>query len=213
MDSKPSTAAAAGLMLCHDCRKLCPKTHPPKGFDAICPRCGSVLHSRKPNSIHRTWALVITAFILYIPANLYPIMTVVHLGHGSPATIMEGVKLLFAEGMVGIALVVFFASVAVPMMKLFGLVLLLLAVQFRWKIRPREQTRLYRAVECIGRWSMLDIFVIAILVALVKLGSVAEITAGPAATSFGAVVVVTMFAAESFDPRLIWDTHEEMQND
>ena len=171
-----------------------------------------MLHSRKPNSIHRTWALVITAFILYIPANVYPIMTVIHFGHGSPATIMKGVKILFAEGMIGIALIVFVASVAVPMMKLLGLILLLLAVQFRWKIGPREQTRLYRAVECIGRWSMLDIFVIAILVALVKLGSVAEITAGPAATSFGAVVVVTMFAAESFDPRLIWDTYEEMQN-
>jgi len=213
MEQRPKMAIDAGLVACHECGKLHHTGRQKKGHEAVCSRCGCALHGRKPNSVARTWALVIAAIILYIPANVYPIMTVIHFGHGNPATIMGGVKVLFAGGMYGIAFLVFFASVVVPGMKLLGLMVLLLSVQLGWSILPGDLTRLYRVVESVGRWSMLDIYVIAVLVALVKLGSVAEITAGPAATSFAAVVVVTIFAAESFDPRLIWDAQKERPRD
>lgn len=209
MEPRPQMAIDAGLVACHECGKLHQTERLKEGYDPVCSRCGCPLHGRKPNSVARTWALVIAAIILYIPANVYPIMTVIHFGHGSPATIMGGVKVLFAGGMYGIAILVFFASVVVPGLKLLGLIGLLLSVQLGSSILPSDLTRFYRVVESVGRWSMLDIYVIAVLVALVKLGSVAEITAGPAATSFAAVVVVTMSAAESFDPRLIWDAQKE----
>lgn len=148
------------------------------------------------------------AFILYIPANALPIMTIVSLGAGEPDTILSGVITLIAAGMWPLALLVFFASIVVPMLKLFVLIYLLLSVQFKSRWRPRDRTALYRLTEAVGRWSMLDIFVIAILVALVKFGSIATIETGAGASAFASVVVITMFAAMSFDPRLIWDVIE-----
>jgi len=213
MKARVRMATEAGLVLCEECGKVLSFVSSPAGHNVFCPRCRARLHRRKPNSLSRTWALVIAALIMYVPANVYPIMTVIRFGRGSPSTIVQGVKILFAEGMYGIALLVFFASVVVPLMKLFGLMFLLLSVRYRWDIPPLDRTRLYRVLDSVGRWSMLDIFVIAILVALVRLGSVAEITAGPAATSFAAVVVITMLAAESFDPRLIWDAQGETGNE
>ena len=135
-------------------------------------------------------------------------MTVTMSGRGEPDTILSGVKELLLGGMWPLALLVFFASITVPVLKLLVLTYLLLSVQFKSRWRPRERTILYRLTESIGRWSMIDIFVIAILVALVKLGSLATIDAGPGAVAFGGVVVTTMFAAMSFDPRLIWDALE-----
>ena len=195
-------------MLCHDCHKLVQVDAVSKNEKVACPLCGASVHPRKPNSLTRTWALVITGLILFIPANVYPIMTIQHFGQGSPHTIMSGVIELFEAKMYAIGFLVFFASIAVPLMKLVGLIFLLLSVQLKWRIKLREQTIAYRIIEGIGRWSMLDMFVIALLVALVKLGSVATITAGIGATAFAGVVVVTMFAAMSFDPRLIWDNHQ-----
>jgi paraquat-inducible protein A len=199
-----NTAARQGYLVCHIChlpsRPLAP--HP------CCPRCGAALHARKPNSLARTWALTLTAYILYIPANLLPVMTVTMSGRGEPDTIMSGVKELALGGMWPLALLVFFASVTVPVLKLLVLTYLLLSVQFKSHWRPRERTVLYRITEAVGRWSMIDIFVIAILVAIVKLGALATIEAGAGAVAFGGVVVVTMFAAMSFDPRLIWDALE-----
>jgi paraquat-inducible protein A len=155
--------------------------------------------------VTRAWALIATALILYFPANIYPVMKLNFAGAKQGATILEGVKELLFGGMWPLALLVFFASVTVPMLKLGGLGFLLVSVQRHSKWRPRERTKIYRIVDAIGRWSMLDIFVLAILVALVRFGSLATITPGTGAISFAAVVVTTMIAAESFDPRQIWD--------
>ncbi len=203
------TAARLGLMSCHACHQL--SRIPPllSEGEAICPRCEAHLHLRKPNSLSRTWALLIAAYILYIPANLLPVMTVISFGKGEADTILSGVKELIHAGMLPIALLVFFASITVPVLKLLALTFLLLSVQYKSQWRPRERTKLYRMTEVVGRWSMIDIFMISILIALVKLDAVATIEPGPGAISFAAVVILTMLAAMSFDPRLIWDSIEE----
>ena len=200
------TARNAGLISCHSCHLLCQKTKQPSHMR--CPRCGASLHDRKPNSIARTWALVLAAFIFYIPANVLPITIVISLGKAQADTIMSGVIYFLHTGMWPIALIIFLASVFIPLLKLLVLVFLLISVQRKTNWRQQDRTRLYRFVEVIGRWSMVDIFVVTILVALVHLGGLATIHAGPGALFFGAVVVITIFAAMSFDPRLIWDTEE-----
>lgn len=209
MKSLPRTATGAGLIVCHACHLAVRARPVPAHGHARCPRCGAALHRRKPNSLSRTWALTLTAYILYIPANLLPVMTVVISGRGAPDTILSGVKELIEGGMWPLALVVFFASITVPVLKLLVLTYLLISVQRKSHRRPRERTVLYRLTEGIGRWSMIDVFVISILVALVKLGTLATIEAGAGALAFCGVVVVTMFAAMSFDPRLIWDALEQ----
>jgi paraquat-inducible protein A len=208
MKGVPGTALAAGCWLCHDCA-LASRVPAGAGHGARCPRCGASLHPRKPRSLERTWALVIAAALCYLPANLLPIMTVTSLGKAQSDTIMSGVTYLLHHGMWPLALVIFVASVFVPMLKLAILVLLLVSVRRGSRWRPVERTRLYRITEAIGRWSMVDIFVVTILVALVRLGALATIEARAGAVFFGAVVVLTMLAAESFDPRLIWDRSEE----
>jgi paraquat-inducible protein A len=152
---------------------------------------------------------VLAALILYLPANLLPITVTTALGTRQADTILSGVIYFMQTGSWEIASVIFIASVFVPLAKLVILILLLVSVRFRWRWRPRDRTVLYRLTELVGRWSMVDIYVVTILVALVRLGAVATIEAGPAAVYFAAVVVLTMFAAESFDPRLIWDALEE----
>ncbi len=207
--TKQLTAKKANLVLCHDCQKLLRYPDVPNRKSLQCPRCRSTVHQRKPESLSRTWALVISGFIFLIPANLLPIMTFTMKGSGEPSTIIDGVLMMVHHHMVPIALIVFIASIAVPFLKLTGLAILLLSVQFNWNTSKRQRTVMYRLIETIGRWSMLDVFVIAVLGALVELGILAEIKAGPAATFFCLSVVVTMFAAESFDTRLIWDKSEE----
>ena len=205
------TARKAGLIACSVCHLLCPAAPPERTAGAAkCPRCGAALHSRKPDSIARTWALVIAACIFYIPANVLPMTTVTSLGMVQSDTIMSGVIYFIQSGSWPIALVIFIASIFVPLVKLFILGYLLVSVQFRSHFRPKDRTRLYLITEAVGRWSMLDIFVVTILVALVNLGALATIQAGPAALHFAAVVVITMVAAMSFDPRLIWDAKEKM---
>ena len=206
MNRELTTAQAAGLISCHSCHLLCQSTQ--RSGDRVCPRCGGALHGRKPNSIARTWALVLAAFIFYIPANVLPITTVISLGKAQSDTIMSGVIYFIHSGMWPIALVIFLASVFIPLLKLLLLIFLLISVQRKSTWRQQDRTWLYRIVEVIGRWSMVDIFVVTILVALVHLGGLATIHAGPGAVFFGAVVVITMFAAMSFDPRLIWDPEE-----
>jgi paraquat-inducible protein A len=166
------------------------------------------MHQRKPNSIARTWALVLAALILYIPANAFPVMTTTYVGKSQSDTILSGVQYLIESGMWPLAAIVFFASVTVPVVKLVVLSYLLLSIQYRSHWRPKDRTRLYRLTELVGRWSMVDIFVVAILVALVRIGNFATIEPGIGATAFGAVVVLTMFAAMTFDPRIIWDRVE-----
>lgn len=205
------TARKAGLVACSVCHLLCPAAPRERAAKAAkCPRCGAALHSRKPDSITRTWALVIAACIFYIPANLLPMTIVTSLGQAQSDTIMSGVIYFVQSGSWPIALIIFIASVFVPLLKLFILAYLLISVQRRSHFRPKDRTRLYLITEAVGRWSMLDIFVVTILVALVNLGALATIQAGPAALHFAAVVVITMVAAMSFDPRLIWDAKEKM---
>lgn len=207
MNEHPATARQLGLVNCHDCRLLIETPH--AHADLRCPRCGARLHLRKPNSLARTWALVCAAIILYIPANVLPITITSALGSKQTDTIISGVIYFMQSGSWEIAMVIFIASVFVPFAKLCILIFLVLSVRFRSFWRPKDRTTLYRLTELVGRWSMVDIYVVTILVALVKLGAIATIEAGPAAVYFAAVVVITMFAAESFDPRLIWDVIEE----
>jgi paraquat-inducible protein A len=201
---QPLTARQMGLIRCHTCGKLAFDVGH-DGYEEHCPRCRAHMHMRATNSLSRTWALLITAAILYVPANILPIMTVTYFGSGKPDTIMSGVITLLQLGSYPVATVIFIASILVPVLKMVALLILLLSVQFKWALDDRQRTRMFRAVEMVGRWSMLDIFVIALLVALVSFGSIAQIISGPGATAFGSVVVLTMLAATTFDARLIWD--------
>lgn len=200
------TAADAGLLACHACGLLHRPSAP--AHDLACARCGAHLHVRKPNSIARTWALLIAAYIAIIPANLLPVMQSGSLFGTENDTIMSGVVYLWVSGSWPLALIVFIASIVVPSAKLLALTYLLVSVQRRSAWAQRERTRLYRVVEAVGRWSMIDIYVAAILTALVQFQGLMTIRAGPGAIAFGTVVVLTMFAAEAFDPRLIWDREE-----
>lgn len=199
-------AIDAGILICAECHQL--NKQEPDTDEQTCTRCGALVHARRPNSLVRTWALLITAAILYIPANLLPIMTVSALGQGEGDTIMSGVITLVQHGMFPIAAVVFVASILVPTFKLVGIALLLFSVQRRQPLSARQRILMYRFIEFIGRWSMLDIFVIAILVAVVNFGRLATIEANLGAVAFASVVILTMLAAVTFDPRLIWDNTE-----
>lgn len=199
-------ALDAGILVCNECHEL--NRQEPDTEVQTCTRCGALVHARRPNSIMRTWALLITAAILYVPANVLPIMTVTSLGQGDPSTIMSGVVQLVQHGMIPIAAVVFIASILVPTFKLVGIALLLFSVQRHQPLSAQQRILMYRFIEFIGRWSMLDIFVIAILVAVVNFGRLASIEANLGAVAFASVVILTMLAAVTFDPRLIWDNTE-----
>ena len=199
-------AIDAGILICNECHEL--NRQDADTDEQVCTRCGALVHERRPNSLVRTWALLITAAILYIPANVLPIMTVTSLGQGDPSTIMSGVIQLVQHGMIPIAAVVFIASIVVPTFKLVGIALLLFSVQRHQPLSARQRILMYRFIEFIGRWSMLDIFVIAILVAVVNFGRLASVEANLGAIAFASVVILTMLAAVTFDPRLIWDNTE-----
>jgi paraquat-inducible protein A len=205
IDSQPGgefpagTAAAEGLACCHVCLKLAPADlHE-------CPVCGAAMHVRKPDSIQRAVALLITAIVLYIPANVLPIMTTYQFGKPLDSTIVGGVVLLVHHGSYAIAGVIFLASVMVPIGKMLAIAWLCWTISRRHTTSRQERLRLYRATEFVGKWSMTDVFVVAVLVALIALGGLLQIKPGPAAIAFGGVVIATMLSAESFDPRLIWD--------
>ncbi|MDQ1077887.1 paraquat-inducible protein A [Pseudoroseomonas cervicalis] len=193
-------AAGEAPIACHCCHRVAPA----RPGDP-CERCGTPLHPRKPRSLQRAWALIIAAAILYVPANYYPVMTIVTLGQGGPHTILGGVVEFVETGFWPLGLIVFLASVAVPMLKLVGLAVMLVCVRRRSAWRLAGRTRLYRIIEVLGRWSMIDVFVVAVLIALVRFGVLASINAEIGAACFGAVVILTMLAAEAFDPRLMWD--------
>lgn len=189
------------LLNCHTCGLLRPVRD---GYHR-CPRCSTPVHQRIPDSIDRTWALVFSAAVLLIPANVYPVMTVSRFGKGEPDTILSGVLHLIEGGMWGLAMIVFFASIVVPVLKLTTLGFLLLTVQKKSEWRPRDRTLLYRVTEVVGAWSMVDVYLVGLLTGLVSLGALATIRPDIGAVFFAAVVILTMFAAHSFDPRLIWD--------
>jgi len=197
-----------GLVACHSCG-LVSRTPDLAASGTRCPRCESPLHARKPNSIARTWALLLAACILYVPANLLPIMESGSLFGSQQDTIMSGVVFLATSGSWYLAALVFFASIVVPSAKLLALAFLLVCVQRSWPGSMPARSRLFGVLEFFGRWSMLDIYVVTLLAALVQIESIATIRPGPGALFFGAVVVLTMLAAMSFDPRLIWDNPKE----
>lgn len=201
---QPVNAAAAGYIACRHCSALIPAS-PQRQSGTTCPRCGARVHVRIPYSLQRTWALVLCAAFCYVPANLLPILTVTRFGSGDPDTIFSGVVHLFAGGQWPIAVLVFVASVFVPLMKIVVIISLLITIEMRSRAWLRERTAMFHFIDFLGRWSMIDIFMISILVAIVQLGSIATIDAGLGAAYFGAVVICTMFAAITFDPRLLWD--------
>lgn len=205
------TARELGVLRCTVCALVC--RAPEQGLEVECPRCGQALHARKPDSLVRTWAFLATAILLYIPANALPIMHTKTLFDDREDTIISGVLALWAKGSWDLALIVFVASIVVPLAKIAVLIVLLLSVQFGWVTGRRRRTRLFRLVEWVGQWSMLDIFVVVLMVALVQFSTLARIDPGPGAAAFGAVVVMTIFAAQSFDARLIWDAAEGSLHD
>jgi paraquat-inducible protein A len=199
-----STARQAGLVSCESCHLLSRAA----GADepGFCRRCGEELEARRAASIETTWALLISAAICYVPANLLPVLNTTTPSGSDGDTIMGGVVFLYSSGSWPLALVVLIASVMIPLGKLASLAYLLITVQ-RGSVRSnRQRTRLYRTVVFIGRWSMLDVFVDTFTVALVQLQPLMSVAPGPGVAFFAAVVVLTMLAAESFDPRLIWDS-------
>lgn len=197
------TASESGLMSCLTCGLLSRRA---RAAALACPRCGAQLHARKPASLLRAWTFLVAAIVLYLPANVLPIMTMESIFGGQTDTIMSGVVFLWTTGSWPLAIIVFVASIVVPLLKMLALLVILIAVQRGVREHCHDLARLYRLLEIVGRWSMLDIFVVAILVALVQLQLVATVTPGQGAAAFGAVVVLTMLATMSFDPRLIWDS-------
>jgi paraquat-inducible protein A len=197
-----ATARDYDILACHVCGLLTKCV--PSVLKARCPRCSGILHAVKPRSLPRSLALLIAAAILYIPANVLPIMHTSTLMYDEDDTILSGVVALWTSGSWPLAMLVFFVSILVPTLKLLTLSLLVLSTHYQWQWRLPERTQLYRLIEFVGRWSMLDVFVVALLVALVQLRGIAIIHAGPGAIAFAAVVVLTMYAAQAFDPRLMW---------
>lgn len=200
-------AAARGLAGCHTCGKVSPVSL------GSCPRCGSHLHLRKPDSIRRTMAFMLAAAALYIPANFLPMMTMVELGVVTSNTIVGGIIYFWKGGAYPIALVILTASILIPLLKIIAISWLCLAASGKLHPSPAMLGKMYWFTELMGRWSMVDIFVVGILVALVQLGNYMTVTPGPGALAFGGVVVLTMFAAMSFDPRLLWDRLEMLELD
>jgi len=207
MKSSSCTAKALGLYACHVCGLV---SRPAREGTSSCGRCGSTLRVRKANSIERAVAYLIAAYILYIPANVLPIMETQSVLGREENTIVSGVAYLWHAGSWLLALIVFIASIVVPVLKLLAMTVLLITAHYQSTWRPIERTRLYRVVELVGRWSMLDVYVVAILAALVQFHPLATVTPRSGAVYFGAVVMLSMLSAMAFDPRLIWDpVHKE----
>ncbi len=199
-----STSRAASFRLagCHICEKVSPVSL------GNCPRCGARLHLRKPDSIARTLALVVAAALMYIPANMLPIMSIRELGVLTESTIVQGLVQFWDAGSYPIAIVIFTASILIPLLKIFALLWLCAAAKGLVPHSSKILGKVYWVTELLGRWSMVDIFVVAILVTMVQLGNYMSVTPGPGALAFAVVVILTMFAAMSFDPKLLWDQLE-----
>jgi paraquat-inducible protein A len=200
------TGRSVGLWVCGHCRAT---VRTRGGREGLCPRCGGTIHVRKPHSMATTTALLLSAALLYIPANLLPVMDMRTLFGDEQDTIMSGVLSLVQEGSWPLALLVFLASIVVPLLKLVVMGWLLLSVARRSPGNALHRSKLFRRVEFIGRWSMLDVYAISLLVALVQMRSLAMIHVGVGALAFGSVVVLTMLAAQSFDERLLWDANTD----
>ena len=203
MTARGYRARDMGLLGCHVCGLVSRSQGDEQSLR--CPQCHSVLHSRTPNSLARTWALLLTAMILYIPANLLPMMETTYLGEVTTDTIISGVLLFIEEGDWLVAGIIFSASIMIPILKMSSLLYLLISVHRRCAVRKRQRALLYRVTELVGRWSMVDVFVVGLLTALVHMGLISNIYPGMGIMAFAGVVILTMLAALSFDSRLIWD--------
>lgn len=212
MSAEAVTAMQQGLQRCEDCGLV---SRPlPGGTEGYCPRCGEELTFRKKNSLQRTMAYLIAATICYIPANFLPVMTTVTTAGRESDTIMQGVILLWSPTGWPLSLIVLFASIMIPSAKIMAMVYLVFSVRRGSIQSPGQRVRLYRMVEIIGRWSMVDVFVDTFTVALIQLQPLMSVEPAPGLFFFAAVVVLTMLAVESFDPRLIWDpaSSQEVQH-
>jgi paraquat-inducible protein A len=198
-----TTALSEGLWRCSACAAVC--MAPAGAWRVRCPRCDATVTPRRTDAIGRTWAWLLAATALYLPANLLPVTATASIAGAQTDTIFSGIVYLWLDGSWPLAVIVFVASIVVPVAKLLLLSLLLISVQLGETRRVRLRSQVYRGLEIIGRWSMLDIFVVAMLAALVQVENLAELRPGPGAMAFGAVVVLTLLATRSFDPRLIWD--------
>ena len=205
--SERASADRLGLLSCHVCKLVCEDTLG-RNRRTLCPRCATCLHRRRPDSLARAWALLLAGVIFYVPANVMPVMYTNLLGNGSENTILGGVVEFWKTGSYGIALLIFIASVGVPCTKFLILGLLLVTAQRRSRWAMRERAKLYRMVELIGYWSMLDVLVVAIVAALVKFQALADVEPRIGILFFGGVVILTMLSAMQFDPRLTWDGEE-----
>ncbi|WP_241911630.1 paraquat-inducible protein A [Telmatospirillum siberiense] len=204
------SARDAGLVACTHCGLLCRDAAEETGIR--CPRCRAELHPRKPDSLSRSCAYLMAAAILYIPANMLPVMETSSMFGAEKDTILSGIVYFWTSGSQGLAALIFFVSILVPMLKLGSLSVLAWTVRRRSVYNRRQRAVLFRIIEMVGRWSMLDVFVVALMVGLVHFQGLAVIQAGSGAAAFGAVVVLTMLAARSFDPRLIWDPPVSKEN-
>jgi paraquat-inducible protein A len=198
-----TTAASLGLLSCPACGLL--SANPRNAAKTRCTRCETVLNTRKPNSLQRSFALLLAAAILYVPANVLPILSTASVAHSGNDTILTGILALWSGGSWPLAMLVFVASILVPSLKFIVLGFLLWTTHRGWRWALHDRSRLYRLIELIGRWSMLDIFVVTLMVTLVQLRGIATIHAGAGALAFAAVVVLMMCATQAFDPRLMWD--------
>jgi len=199
------TAMQSGFIRCHDCGNLISTEQNDQATQPKCPRCQASVHQRTKNSIPRTWALVITSFILFIPANTFPIMRVDFLGVPENSTILDGILYFFNDGSYGIGIIILTASILVPLFKIVGLIIILLTIKSGKNHFLKQKATMFRFIEFIGRWSMLDIFVIALLTVMVDFGFLTSTHTAPGATYFCIVVAATMTAAIVFDPRIMWD--------
>jgi paraquat-inducible protein A len=197
----------ADILSCPNCHELI-KSEESVNSIAICPRCGEEVSIRKIDSLQNTFALVIASIIFYIPANMLPMMRVETFAGASADTIISGVIYFIETGSYLIAFVIFVASIIVPIAKIIILLYLLYSAKYHTHLTKKQKTKLYRLTELIGRWSMVDVYVVGIMVALVHFGGLSEIKADMGANFFLIVVVLTMLAAHEFDPRLIWDKEE-----
>ncbi len=199
------TASSKGLVACDTCGLVCKYK-----AGCTCPRCSAPLHQRQPYSLQKTWAFLITATIFLFPANFSPITILINRGNEQPDTIMSGVLALARSDMLPIAIIVFVASIVVPVGKILAMVIVLISVQFKLPLSHRSRLSMFLFIDWIGRWSMLDLFVISLMVAVLDKGQLLAVVPGPAATAFGIVVIMTLFAARSFDTRLMWDQEKDI---
>ena len=197
-----NSAKSLGLGQCPHCHKLNRDT----GDKIICSRCHSSFYPRKYKSIEFTLAWLIASAIMFIPANLVPMMVFTAVGNEDASTIMGGIIAFIEMGMLPVAIIIFIASFLIPLSKIAGIAILLYGVHQGPRLEPEQRTKLYRLVEFLGPWSMLDVFVVSIMAAVVNLGFVTTIVPAPGITYFALMVVFTMFSAGSFDPRLLWDS-------